>query len=347
MRFGVLAAIEVSSALVGIVVGIVSALYDAGYWALVLMHLSTALARTVGVWLGCRWRPGLPVRGVGVRSMLAFGGNLAGFSVVNYFARNLDNILIGRVWGARSLGFYSKAYNLLMLPLRQISAPMSAVAIPALSRLQDDGERFRDYYLKSLSIIVFFTAPLSLFCVVLADELILTILGSQWLDASGIFRLLAIGALAQPIGNTAGWLYVATGRTREMLKYGSIGVGLIVTSFFVGLPYGGDGVALCYSCVVLLWTWPCMHFAARSTLVDWKGILGAIGHPLLGALTAGVAVLVLRFLLRNTLAEWAVLLIGAVVMGAVYLLVVFYIFGRKKSYVSVLRSLRKTGSTSA
>jgi PST family polysaccharide transporter len=68
--------------------------------------------------------------GVGARGMLAFGGNLTAFNLLNYFSRNFDNILIGRVLGC-SLGIYTKAYGLLMLPIAQINFPMAAVLLRA------------------------------------------------------------------------------------------------------------------------------------------------------------------------------------------------------------------------
>jgi len=125
MRFKDLAVVDLTSMFVGVTTTIVNARYGAGYWALALMQVAMAIAYPVGVWTMCSWRPSIPVRGSGVRSILAFGGNLTGFSVFNYFARNLDNILIGRVWGAGALGIYSKAYSLMMLPLQQINGPIT------------------------------------------------------------------------------------------------------------------------------------------------------------------------------------------------------------------------------
>ena len=74
--------------LLGVVTAIISGWYGLGYWALVLMQIATAIANAVGVWIACGWRPGRPLLSSGIRSMLAFGGNLTGFNFVNYFSRN-------------------------------------------------------------------------------------------------------------------------------------------------------------------------------------------------------------------------------------------------------------------
>ena len=141
MRFATLAAVEVTAVLVGAGIAIVSTFFGVKYWALVVMYLGIAATTMVGVWLSCRWRPGPPVRGSGVRSMLAFGGNLTAVNLLGYVARNMDKVFIGKVWGAGVLGLYGKAYEMLLLPIQQINTPVTSVAIPTLSRLQHKAPR--------------------------------------------------------------------------------------------------------------------------------------------------------------------------------------------------------------
>ncbi len=100
-----------------------------------------------------RWMPGLPRRGAKVRSMIAFGGNVAVSYLILNVNRGADNVLIGWHWGAGPLGLYSRAYNLLMLPVRQLSGPAASVAVPAFSRIQSDPERFSRYYLRVVNLI--------------------------------------------------------------------------------------------------------------------------------------------------------------------------------------------------
>src|SRR3954454_4995975 len=103
MRFAITAVIEVSAMAIGLGAAIVAAIYGARYWALVINQIVLATVSVVGMWAACRWRPSLPRPGAGVRSMLTFGSNIAGFSVMQYFARNADNALIGKFWGAYEL----------------------------------------------------------------------------------------------------------------------------------------------------------------------------------------------------------------------------------------------------
>jgi PST family polysaccharide transporter len=174
------------------------------------------------------------------------------------------------------LGFYTKAYNLLMLPVTQINAPIAAVAIPALSRLGAEPDRYRRYYLQAISAIAFVSMPLVAFLIVMSREVILVLLGPQWNAVWPIFTLLGIAALGQPISNTAGWLYVSQGRTRDILTWGIIGSSITVVAIIAGLPWGVLGVAASYAvfnlAAVPLFYW----FLCRKGPVRARDILRAV-----------------------------------------------------------------------
>ena len=133
----------------GVTVAIIAAKNGLGYWSLVLNSITASVFNVVGAWLILRWIPGFPKLNAEIFSMVKFGSDVVGFNVINYFARNLDNILIGRFHGSLSLGLYSKAYQLLMMPINNLRDPLTRVAMPALSRLQNEPEQYRTY---SLSI---------------------------------------------------------------------------------------------------------------------------------------------------------------------------------------------------
>ena len=289
MRFVSLAGIEVSAMIIGVVTAIVLAFLGAGYWAVVLMPIAVAMATMVGVWIMFKWKPGLPVRNSGVRSMLAFGGNVTGFNVVNYFARALDKILIGRSWGAGQLGLYERAYRLLLFPIQQINAPLSAVVIPALSRLQSDAPRYRRYYLKVISFIALVTMPLMMFTIMMSETIIRLVLGANWIGASKIFAILGVSALIQPIHNTTGWLYISTGRTDRMFRYGIIYSILIVISFFIGLPFGAIGVAISYTICMLVVFVPWFYYACQGTPVDIASVAKKLWPIVIATLVDGAA----------------------------------------------------------
>ena len=247
MRFTAIVVVEVVSLLIGFIAAVIAAWYGAGYWALVLNQMVMTITLVIGVWIVCRWRPGLPARGIGVRSMLSYGGNLTGFNIMTFFSRNLDNALIGKFWGPYQLGIYSRAYQMLLMPMQQINAPLAAVAIPALSRLADSPERYRAAYLKILEKVVMVTMPLAALMIATSDWMVLLLLGPQWRETGRIFMLLGIAAMIQPVTKTAWWLFSTQGRTRELFHWGLMGGAIAIISIVAGLPWGATGVAASYA----------------------------------------------------------------------------------------------------
>jgi PST family polysaccharide transporter len=283
MRFGALAGIEVVALATSILAAIALAIVlpaKLGYWALIGRQVVMAAVTAAGVWLLCNWRPGPPARHSGAKSMLVFGGYLTGFSVVNYAARNVDNVLIGRRWHERQLGLYSKAYQLLLLPIQQINAPIASVAIPTLSRLQQEPDRYRRYYCNAMNLLAYAGTPISVAMLTLADEVIAILLGPQWEGAGRIFRVLAIAAIGQPIGKANGWVYISLGRTRRMFYWGLISVPLFVAAFVIGLPYGAIGVATGYAICELSLRVPGWLFALRGTPISLRDLWSAIRRPI-------------------------------------------------------------------
>jgi PST family polysaccharide transporter len=228
--------------------------------------------------------------------MLAFGGHLTGFQVVNYFARNADNALIGWRWGDTVLGLYGRAYQLLLLPLSQINAPIASVAIPALSRLQNHEKHYRTAYLQLLRKLAMLTIPPIALTIVCADWIVHAVLGPQWDGAAKIFVWLGLAALLQPITYTSGWLFISQGRTREQLAWGVVGSGIIVLSFLIGLHWGAIGVSIAYAiCINLIATPLLLWYVGRRGPVTTADLYRVCGLPLLAAMCVCSALLIFRF----------------------------------------------------
>jgi PST family polysaccharide transporter len=227
--------------------------------------------------------------------MVAFGRNLVGFNVVNYLARNLDNVLVGKSAGAQALGLYSRAYSLLMMPLHHINAPLAAVAVPALSRLVDAPQRYRRAYCNVVQKIQMVSAPATAFLIVCADWVIVLLLGPRWHGAAVIYALLGVAGMMQPLTNTSGWLFISQGRTMDMFRWGLIGSGLTIASFVVGLPWGAVGVAAAYGFSGPLVRVPILFWCiSRRGPVSQADLYGTLKLPAMAAAAVACATWGLR-----------------------------------------------------
>jgi len=156
-----------------------------------------------------------------------------------------------------------------------------------MSRLSGDHTRYRDYYLRVLFLICFITMPLIMLMVVMARDIILLVLGPQWIEASRVFAVLGVCALVQPIYNTQGWLHISSGHADRYFKWGLVGSTVIVASFLVGIPFGIIGVAVAYSIAIYVILGPCMWYAGKSGGIKLKDILFAVMWPFMATLISG------------------------------------------------------------
>lgn len=289
MRFTSLAVIDILSMIVGIIVAIVWAVYQQNYWALVFMQLTIPFITMLGAWLACGWRPGLPKRYAGTGSLLSFGGHLTGFNFLNYFSRNLDNILIGWKVGAQELGVYAKAYQLLLMPFDQINRPVAQVALPTLSRLQSEPDRYRAYYQKGVGLLVILGMPLVVFMFVAADKLILTMLGDQWQDAILIFRVLAPAAWIGTFNVATGWVYNSMGRADRQLRWGIVTSTITVIGFLIGIQWGSIGVAASLSITMTALRYPGIVYCFKTSPLKVGDLMEVLWRPTLASGMAGIA----------------------------------------------------------
>jgi O-antigen/teichoic acid export membrane protein len=281
MRFSALAFRDIVSVALGVLVSILLALKGAGYWALVAQPLTQNFAQLVVSWSMIRWIPSLPRRDAKVRSMITFGGGVAASYLVINANRSAGNTLVGWYCGAGPLGLYSRAFNLLMLPVRQLSAPAGAVVVPAFSRLQDSPERLARHYLRAIGLIAWIGAPVFGFLFVAAKPIIRLVLGVKWVDAAPVFQLLVISALGHLLFESAVWLFISRGQSRRLFKLLIIISPLIMASYAIGLPFGIKGVALSSSLMLIgMLPW-IMSFSFRGTSLTLRGLGRALLHPVL------------------------------------------------------------------
>ncbi|MBN1515464.1 lipopolysaccharide biosynthesis protein [Candidatus Sumerlaeota bacterium] len=323
MRFTALAVIDTLSLSAGVLTGIACAWAGLGYWSLVLMQLATPFTMAAGVWLACNWRPGLPIRRSGVREMLAFGGYLTSFNIINYFARNLDKILLGRYCGAQATGYYSKAYSLLLLPINQITGPLSAVAIPALSRMQNEPEHFRSFYLKAIKLIAYLTMPFVVAMTVLSTEIVDLVLGRKWYYAGSIFMVLACAAIWAPVTNTAiAWIYTTLGQTRRMFAWACISTTVRIVCFIIGLRWGALGVAAGYTIGTYILIYPVFSFALKRSPIRVGDVFSNVCHPFALSILMGLTMWITRGYLIEFGMIW--IIVASLAVGGI----VFALFAR-------------------
>jgi O-antigen/teichoic acid export membrane protein len=340
MRFNALALIDICSLLIGTAIAIGTAVAGYGYWALVAMSVSVPLTTTLGLWLATAWVPGVPRRGVGIRSMMRFGGTMTLNGLISYVANNFDKVLLGRYWGADAIGLYYSAYQLIRIPIDNLNSAVGDVAFSALSRLQDDPERLSRYFLKGYSLVVALTLPVTVVCAVFADDLIAVVLGSRWTGAAAIFRILAPTIMVFAIANPLGWLLNSLGLVARGLKIAVVLAPFLIIGYLIGLPYGPKGVALAYSTIMTLWAVPLTVWAVHGTAIRVRDIWLTLGRPLASSIVAAILAFGVHVQFGQVLSLLPRLALEMFVFGAVYLVVLLLISDHRAFYMDMIRTAK-------
>lgn len=321
MRFRAIAAIEVSATWTAGLLAITAAVNGFGVWSLVVQSLTSALFATGLHWLFARWRPTLRFRYASVKELLRFSVNLLGFNVFNYWIRNIDSLLIGKFLGPALLGFYSRAYAIMMLPMGQITAVLGRVMFPTLSRIQDDPQRVKKAYLRALSAVAFVSFPLMLGLAAVSDDFVRTVYGEQWMRSAGLLRILCFVGALQSVESSVGWIFRSQGRTDVLLRWGIAAGSLLIGSICFGVWIGTiEAVALCYAIGGALLFYPNFSVPGAFIGLRVREVIWAIWRPALGACVMAAIVALLGAALANWSASWIRLMLGIGTGSTVYLL---------------------------
>jgi O-antigen/teichoic acid export membrane protein len=339
MRFAVLALIDIVSLLVSIGVGIWMALAGEGYWALVGMTVSLPLVSFIGVWLFGGWVPGPPQRGAQVGSMLKYGGTVTLNTVIVYIAYNADKVLLGRFFGAEALGIYGRAYQLINLPTENLNATIGMVAFPALSRLQNDPERLKSYFLKGYSLFLSMVMPITMGCALFAEDIVRVFLGPKWGATAPLFRLLAPTILTFALINPLAWLMMATGRAGRSLKIALLIAPFVIIGYAVGLSHGPEGVAAGFSLATALLVVPVILWATHGTSITGVDTLKVVLRPLVSILIGAGATLLAWNFIYSLAPVLLRLVVANTILFGVYISVLWFVMGQKAVYLGLLRDI--------
>ena len=259
MMFGrrIIPAAASSLSYMGTAVGLAYAGF--GLWSLVYGRLTRALVALIVNFLVCptlRWL--LPHRwdGLLTKSLARFGVTTLGTGIVQYSYEHGDKLLVGKLFGATQLGFYSQAYTISALTVGQISVVTNSVLFPAYATMRDNKTRLAKAFLSSLQMVSTITIPFAMGLLILAPELVIFLIGEKWRAAIPLLQIFAFLGLIRPISGAASPLFLAINRPQYnfwgaviqslaviplllmFMKWNVAGIALaLVGAFIVGLIY--------------------------------------------------------------------------------------------------------------
>ena len=231
---------------VNIIVGIITialAFYGLSYYALVVDSvLKSCFIFIISlIFCGLKIEKGFEIDSI--KKIKSYSTYQFSFNFINYFTRNLDNILTGKFLGANSLAYYDKAYKLMLYPIQNLTHVITPVLHPVLSEYQNNREIIYESYMKVVKILAYIGIFISVFCFFSSKEIIRIMYGSNWDIAIPIFKILSLSIVVQMILSSIGSIFQATGEVDKLFSTGVISSIFTVSAIMFGI-IKGDIVSL-------------------------------------------------------------------------------------------------------
>jgi O-antigen/teichoic acid export membrane protein len=293
--------VEAGSILIGCAVTLTMALSGAGVWALVAGQLIATSARSLGFSLLSRQRYRPSFRLASALPLLRFGGTVMLVRLAIWSHSTIDIFLLGRMYGADFLGFYSIARNLSQLPQTKIGAMVNQVALTSFSRIQNDDAQVRHYLERGIRLMAFVAVPIFWGISALAPEAIHVVLGERWLPAVDFVRILSLVIPLRMLMSLFNQVLFARGQPQRVLSNTLVFSCIVVCSVVAGSLWSVFAVCVAlaggYVTGTLLVTarvrpWTCLGLADLARLFS---------RPIAAAIVMYLTVEVVRALLEPTL----------------------------------------------
>lgn len=338
LNFKTITIIEMFAAVSSVIIGISAAFYGLGVLSLILQTLSYNILLVILLWIYSDWRPMYYFAQDDIKHIWQFTKNLSLFNIVNYFARNADNFLIGKFLGSSALGVYSVAYKIMLYPLQNISRTLLRILFPAFSHIQDDNKKFQKVYLRVIFFIALVTFPLMIGLMSTADILVPVLFGDKWKNLHILLIILSPIGMIQSIVTTTGSIYMAKGNTKTLMKIGFISSTVTVLFFILGLPFGVEGVAFSYLLSNLIMLYPVLKISWGQIELSVKQGIVKVLPILIISILMGIGVVLVGKIIDSIFSYDLLKLVIMISSGVlIYYILIIWKYGNVKTLLSELK----------
>lgn len=232
---------HISASVFGGIVGIYAALNDYGVWALVVQYLSRSLLTAILFWSLSRWMPLLIFSKKSFNSLFSFGSKLMISELLKVFFKNLYIIIIGKIYKAEELGFFTRAELFKQVPGTLVGNILQSVTFPLMVKVLDDDIKVKNILQRSTRLSGFLLLPVVLWLLFFSKPLVVVLLTEKWLPTVLLLQILSFDILFQPIQYINLNYLNAKGRSDLFLKLemtkNILTVFVIVITYKFGLLY--------------------------------------------------------------------------------------------------------------
>lgn len=284
------------------VVGIAMAFKGFGVWALVSQYLTNSIIDTVVLFFTAKWRPHLQFSFNRAKKLIPFGMKIAGGSVVNELYKSARSLIIGKVYSAEQLSYYTKAQTYPQLLTTNINSSINSVLFPAIAKVQDDKKRIVSMLKRSVKTSSFFILPMMVGFAFVSESFVRILLTEKWLPCVPYMRIFCIGLCFAPLSAANLQSIKAVGRgdiafKQEMIKK-LVGLVIIFATSAISVYAIAIGAALCELWFFVVNIWPCkrlFNYSIRDQLSDMLPNIVCTG--IMGCVLLGISLLKMNYIM--------------------------------------------------
>lgn len=181
------------------IVGLAMAYMGYGVWSLVGSTLVNSFLLSLFLWWSSDWRPEWTFDKESFYKHFGYGYKLTLSGILDTVFTNLYQIVIGRYYSASLVGFYTRANQLMMMPVGNISTALNKVAFPLFAKVQDEPERLKSAYKRIMLMVLFIVTPMIGIMLILAEPLVVFLFTEKWIKIVPIFQILCLSGLLYPL----------------------------------------------------------------------------------------------------------------------------------------------------
>ncbi|MEN8229374.1 MAG: oligosaccharide flippase family protein [Bacteroidota bacterium] len=223
LRFNSLGSLELIGSVIEVLLMILLAYLGFSYWALIIPALIGSIVRIFMYYDKTRLKFKIYKRKyliAGFRKSKSIIGNLSGFTLLNYWARNSDNLIIGKVYGADSLGIYNRAYRLLTMVTGIMTGLFGKVLYPSLKDLMSKGGNVNKEYMNLLGIISLINYPIAVLLIFFSEPLVILLWSERWILVAELLPYIGVLLLTQTLNSTTGNIFILYSKEKIMFRLG-------------------------------------------------------------------------------------------------------------------------------
>lgn len=243
MRYKARSIVGITSLLISSGTSILLAWLGYSVWSLIWGGIAGSVYNAAVLIPLARWRPGFSLELRRGRDIARYGLLVSANDIVNYLRNQTSIFILSHSLGPAGVGLYNKGESLSRMPHNFITGSVYQVLFRAMAAEQDNLDKCRYLYFRSVALVAVYTTPFYIGLLWLAEPLIRGVYGERWAAAAGPLMILAFAWPFWLMDNLSGAVLAAQNWLDRELPVQIATLFITALGVIIALPFGIEGVA--------------------------------------------------------------------------------------------------------